>query len=322
LTADHVFNRLNPAAGVTFNPAGTLNVYVGYSEASRAPTSVELGCADPENPCKLPNALAGDPPLNQIVARTWEAGVRGIDEGPVTWSFGVFRGDNRNDILFVTSEQTSFGYFKNIAKTRRQGLEIDARSRVSRFTFGGGYTLLDATYQSRETVNGFSNSRNETAETGIRGVEGSLEIEPGHHLPLTPRHMVKAFAAHQVTPKLTLDIGMLAFSGSYARGNENNQHEPDGQYYVGPGTSAGYAVFDLGARHQLHPRVQVFAQVNNVFNRKYYTAAQLSPTGFTGDGAFLARPFPAVGGEFPLLHSTFFAPGAPRSAWAGLQFNF
>jgi outer membrane receptor protein involved in Fe transport len=166
-----------------------------------APTSVELGCADLQNPCKLPNALAGDPPLKQVVARTWEAGVRGLDDGPVTWSFAAFRDDNRNDILFVTSEQTSFGYFKNFGKTRRQGVEIDARSRASRFTFGAGYTLLDATYQSGETVNGFSNSRNETAEAGIRGVPGSLEIEPGDRIPLTPRHMVKAFTDIQVTSK-------------------------------------------------------------------------------------------------------------------------
>ena len=52
----------------------TLNIYGGYSEGSRAATSIELGCANPEEPCKLPNAMAGDPPLDQVVTRTWEAG--------------------------------------------------------------------------------------------------------------------------------------------------------------------------------------------------------------------------------------------------------
>jgi outer membrane receptor protein involved in Fe transport len=322
LTARHVFNRFNPAASVTYNPARTLNIYFGYSEASRAPTSVELGCADPENPCKLPNAIAGDPPLEQVAARTWEAGVRGLDEGPITWSFGAFRDDNRNDILFVTSEQTSFGFFKNFGKTRRQGVEIDARSRAARFTFGGGYTFLDATYRSEETLNGSSNSSNAAAAAGTRGVEGSLEIEPGDRIPLTPRHMVKAFADIQVTSKFSLDFGMNAFSTSFARGNENNKHEPDGQYYLGPGTTPGYAVFDFGARYQLHPRIRLFTQVNNLFDRRYYTAAQLGPTGFTETGRFIARPLPAVGGLFPLVHSTFFAPSAPRSAWAGLRVSF
>ena len=77
LDGDHVFSRFNPAVGVTFDPSTQLNLYAGYSEGSRAATSIELGCADPEQPCKLPNAMAGDPPLDQVVTRTFEAGVRG-----------------------------------------------------------------------------------------------------------------------------------------------------------------------------------------------------------------------------------------------------
>jgi outer membrane receptor protein involved in Fe transport len=322
LSGSHLFNRFNPAAGITFSPLRTLNLYFGYSEASRAPTSIELGCADPEDPCKLPNAMTGDPPLQQVVARTWEAGVRGLGEGAVTWSFGYFRADNRNDILFVASEQTGFGYFKNFGRTRRQGAEADTRLRVSRFTFGGGYTFLEATYRSPETVDGSSNSANESAERGIKGLEDSQKIEPGDQIPLTPQHMVKAFTDIQVTSKFTVDFGMTAFSSSFARGNENNEHQPDGQYYLGPGKSPGYAVFELGSRYQVHARLQLFVQVNNLLNRKYYTAAQLGPTGFTGAGNFMARPFPAVAGEFPLQHATFYAPGAPRSAWAGLRLTF
>ena len=59
--------RFNPAAGVTYNARQGVNLYAGYSEGSRAPTSIELGCADPNQPCKLPNAMAGDPPLDQVV---------------------------------------------------------------------------------------------------------------------------------------------------------------------------------------------------------------------------------------------------------------
>ena len=322
LTGKQQFDRFNPAAGLTFSPSREINLYFGYSEASRAPTSIELGCADPEAPCKLPNAMTGDPPLQQVTARTWEAGIRGLQESPLTWSFGAFRSDNRNDILFVSSEQTGFGYFKNFGKTRRQGIEIDFRGHVSRFSFGGGYTLLDATYQSSELVDGSSNSSNETAAAGSKGLEGAQLIEAGDRIPLTPKHMVKAYADVQVTSKLTLDLGMSAFSSSFARGNENNEHQPDGLYYLGPGTSPGYTVFELEARYQVHPRVQFFAQVNNLFDTKYYTAAQLGPTGITPNGTYIARALPAIGGQSPIPRSTFFAPGAPRSAWAGLRLKF
>lgn len=319
LDGRHTFDRFNPAVGVTFRPARYVNAYASYSESNRAPTSVELGCADPEEPCKLPNAMAGDPPLQQVVARTFEAGLRGWQESRVSWNIGWFRGENRNDILFVASEQTGFGYFKNFGKTRRQGLEADINTRVWRFSLGGGYTFLDATFQSEEDVNGESNS---SSDAEAPGLEGLIEIEPGARIPLIPRHMLKLFADLQATPNFSVNFGVLALSGAYARGNENNLHQPDGVYYLGAGRSPGYAVANFGARYQLHRHVELFARVNNLFNRRYYTAAQQGPTGFTAEGNFIARPFAAVDGEFPVQHATFYAPGAPRGAWGGIRFKF
>jgi hypothetical protein len=68
--------------------------------------------------------------------------------------------------------------------------------------------------------------------------------------------------------------------------------------------------------------VEFFVQVNNLLNHRYYTAAQLGGTGLTAQGTFQARPFPAVGGEFPLVNSTFLAPGASIGAWAGIRVGF
>ena len=76
LTSNNVFQRFNPAAGFTYKPSHLFNTYFDYSEASRAPTSIELGCSDPTEPCNLPNALVSDPPLKQVVTRTFEVGIR------------------------------------------------------------------------------------------------------------------------------------------------------------------------------------------------------------------------------------------------------
>ena len=321
LDGDHSFRRFNPAVGVTFAPSLLLTAFLGYGEGSRAATSIELGCANPNEPCKLPNAMAGDPPLDQVVTRTWDAGVRGRHRG-VRWNAGVFRAENRDDILFVTSEQTGFGYFKNFGETRRQGFEIGASGRAGRFTIGTGYTYLNATFQSEETVNGESNSTNDAAEAGVRGLEGAIEIAPGDRIPLIPAHILKAYADVQVTSALSLDLDLIAVSSSYARGNENNRHRPDGTYYLGPGRAPGYAVLNFGATYRLKPWVHVVAQVNNVFDRRYSTAAQLGPVGFTESGAFIARPLPAVDGEFPIRQATFEAPGAPARFWVGTRFRF
>ncbi|MBM3784925.1 MAG: TonB-dependent receptor [Acidobacteria bacterium] len=312
LTGRHSFNRFNPAIGATRRLGGGVTLYGGYTEGNRAPTSIELGCADPETPCRLPNALAGDPPLRQVVTKTYEFGVRGSAERGTQWSAGYFHAANYDDILFVASEQTGFGYFSNFGKTLRRGVEINARTRAGRATFGGGYTFLDATYQSEQEVNGASNSTN--------GDE-IIEIEAGDRIPLIPRNLLKAFVEVQATRRLRLSAHTFAASSSLARGNENGLHQPNGRTFIGPGSSPGYGVVNATAEYQLG-RVQLFVQANNLLDRRYYTGAQLGATGFAPNGNFLARPLPAVNGEFPLIHATFFAPGAPRAAWAGIRLKF
>ncbi len=322
LDGTHTFSRFNPSVGVTYNPASLFNVYARYSEANRAPTSIELGCADPDVPCKLPNAMAGDPPLKQVVARTVEAGYRGSLEGRAKWSVGWFRAENRNDIMFVSSPQSGYGYFKNFGKTRRQGLELDLDTEIRRVSLGFNYTFLDATFQSPEEVNGVGNSTNLDALAGRKGLESVIDITPGNRVPLVPRHMGKAFADVQVTKKLTATLSMMAFGSSYARGNENNRHVADGVYYLGPGKSGGYAVLNFGARYQANKRLQLFGQISNLLDRKYSSGAQLGPMGFDNNGNFIARPLPAINGEFPVRQSTFYAPGAPRTVWGGIRISF
>lgn len=319
LDGDHRFSRFNPAIGLSFTPSRAINVYGGYNEGSRTPTSIELGCADPANPCKLPNAMAGDPPLKQVVTRTWEAGLRGALGEKTRWNLGVFRAENEDDILFVADNSAGYGYFRNFGKTRRQGVELGLDSQVEQLSLGLSYTWLDATFQSSETVNGAANSSNDASSPGL---EGNIAIRPGDRMPLIPRHIVKAYADWRINGAWSVGLGMQAVSGSIARGNENNQHRADGTYYLGSGKASGYAIFDLNGKYRATRQLSVFAQVNNLFDRKYATAAQLGATAFSASGGFVARPFAAVGGEYPLVHSTFQAPGAPRTAWVGLRYEF
>ena len=48
--------------------------------------------------------------------------------------------------------------------------------------------------------------------------------------------------------------------------------------------------------------VQVFVQIDNLFNYHYFSAAQLGPTPFDNSGNFVARPFPAVRRELSDSH--------------------
>jgi outer membrane receptor protein involved in Fe transport len=327
LDGQYVYQRFNPAIGVTWSPVSAVNAYASYTQGSRAPTAIELGCADPNNPCSLPNALASDPPLQQVVTGTWEAGVRGKPEVPfmrgLSWNAGAFRAENRNDILFVSSVQTGTGYFKNFGKTRREGFDADLNGRNGRVTWGLDYTFLEATYQSTETVDGAGNDTSDSALAGYPGTDCNIYIHPGNRIPLIPKQSGKAFADIQATKKLVFDLSEVTVSSSYARGNENNAYQPDGTYYLGPGVSPGYAITNFLAHYDLTRRLQIAVQVDNLFDHHYYTAAQLANTGLSAQGSLLPQPFPAyANGSYPVQSATFFTPGAPRRVWVELRLKF
>jgi len=319
LDGRHTFDRFNPAFGATWRLNEALTTYASLSQGGRSPSVIELGCADPANPCRLPNALAGDPPLKQVRTVTAEVGGRGTIFG-LTWNLGVFRAENHHDILFVADDVSGFGYFKNFGRTRREGAELGLSRQWGPVSAGLNYTYLQATYRIAETIGGAGNSTNDLGP----GFAGDIQIRPGDRIPLTPKHLLKVQLGWEVTPEFTVSADMQAQSGVYARGNENNRHQPDGVFYLGPGKTKGYAVFNLGADWRPTSALKLFVQVSNLFDTTYNTAAQLGATGLTANGAFIARPFagPVIGGERPVVSATFYAPGAPRMVWAGVRYAF
>jgi len=329
LTGDYTFQRFNPAVGITWSPVSSVNAYARFSQGSRAPTSIELGCADPNAPCSLPNSLSSDPPLQQVVTNTWEAGLRGKPElsfiRNLNWNVGAFRAENKNDILFISSVVLGTGYFQNFAKTQREGFDADLDGRIGPVTWGFDWTFLSATYQSTESLDGSANSTSDSALAGYPGLSGNIYVHPGNRIPLIPKQTGKAWLDYQATKKLVFDLNEVVVSSSYARGNENNAYKADGIYYLGPGVSPGYAITNFRAHYDLTRRLQLAVQIDNLFDHHYYTAAQLANTSLTAQGAFQSQPFPFTyttgpyAGSSPVQSATFFSPGAPRRAWVELR---
>ena len=105
--------------------------------------------------------------------------------------------------------------------------------------------------------------------TTARGLDGDIEIDPGARIPQIPQHLLKVYADVQVTSKFPVDLSFNAVSSSYARGNENNEHKPDGIFYLGPGASPGYGVLSLGGRYQITRWLHIFGQINNLLDHHY-----------------------------------------------------
>ena len=74
------FFHVNPTVGLTYKITPDVNLYAGYAMTNRAPTPLELGCADPNNPCIIDNFLSSDPPLKQVIGQTFELGFRGHND--------------------------------------------------------------------------------------------------------------------------------------------------------------------------------------------------------------------------------------------------
>ncbi len=312
LTSDHTFSRVNPAFGFTVTPTDALTFYADFNEASRAPTVIELGCANPAAPCGLPNDFASDPDLRQVVARTVEAGVRGnLPDQRLVWSADVFHTVNSNDIQFVATA-TNAGYFDNVSNTLRQGFDLSLGGKQGGLNWHVTYSFVDATFQSNFEVSAASNS---TADA-----DGNILVRPGDRIPLIPKNTGRIVIDYELTTKWDLGGNVIAASGSYLHGNENNANQAGatnaaGAYVSGSGWISGYAVVNLYSTFRITKHAEIFARLNNLFDKQYATAGFLTSSSFNPNGTFIPNP-----NYWPNENAV--SPAPPRAIWAGVRMRF
>ncbi|MEO9137367.1 MAG: TonB-dependent receptor [Casimicrobiaceae bacterium] len=302
LNGTHAFSRLDPAVGLNFNPTQSFTAYASYNEGMRAPTPIELTCADPSAPCKLPNEFLADPPLAKVVASTIEAGARGKWRA-TTWSTAIYRTDLRDDLAFIASGTgaTNAGYFQNVGRTRRQGVELGATLQVEPLTIAIRYNAIDARYRSTFDAASPANSEADA--------NGGIVVRAGNRIPGIPIQSAKMRIDWDVAAGLAIGASLVAASSQYANGDENNADRG--------GRVPGYFVVHLDAQYAVTPRVTLFAQIDNVLDRRYANFGLLGSNVFTGPG----RTFgPAV--DAAPVFEQFRALGAPRGIFAGVRVSF
>jgi len=285
LNGDHDFDRFSPAFGFTFQPITNLTTFFSYSEGFRAPTPAELTCANPNTPCRLPNAFVADPPLKPVIAHTYEFGLRGkLPLGDaLLWSFSLFRTDLEDDILFILAETGGAGFFQNVARTRRQGAELALQGRWKRLEYFVSYAYIDATYQSDETL---------SSVTDPNGVS----VRSGDHIPGIPAQNLKMGVDVEILKGFFAGANVIYASGSYLRGDDSNQQPK----------LNGYTTLNLSFRYRPVKHVELWGRVDNVTNAHYATAGALN--------------FKAVAD--PIAVERFVAPGAPIAGWGGVSVRF
>ena len=311
LNGDHNFNRLNPALGVTLQAAENHNLYASLSRSSRAPTPIELACNegvfelavkyaiergdDPDNvdfECRLPNAFLADPPLNDVVSNSLEFGARG-SFGDIAYTAGVFHTTNSNDILFQTTGRST-GLFANVNKTRRRGFEGRLTGNWRDLNWTLSYSFVDANFEDNFKVL--------SPNHAFADDDGEILVEHGDQIPGIPQNQFKLLTNYRVTDRFGVGLDMISNSDQHLRGDESNQLD----------TVAGYTLVNLRARYQFSGQFEIFATVNNLFDKEFETFGLLGEE----PGEL----------EVPIIEDLtvplFLGPAPPRAAFVGLRYTF
>ena len=286
----HVFKRFNPTVGLTYALQENLIAYGNYSESNRAPTPSELTCSEEHSPCSYPNAFLADPPLDDVVARTIEAGLKGVN-GSINWNAGVFYTQLKDDLFFfpdvedeVNDPRLTLGNFDNIDKTARAGLELGLYSQQERLSWFANYAYIRATFEDSFL---YAREVDDEVET--------FKVSKGDRLPGIPEHNIKVGVDYAFTPQLSLGATASYHSSQYYRGDEANQDKK----------ISGYGLVNLHGRYKLNKHVQFFAKVDNLFDSEYENF------GLYGE------PDEAPG--LDLDNPRFVGAGAPRAGWIGFK---
>ena len=291
------YTSLNPAVGLTQQLGTGLAVFANLARNTRVPTVIELGCADPAEPCRLPVGLQSDPYLKQVRATSLEAGLRWRPAPGQRLELALFRTDNRDDIVFGSVSATSqLGYFQNFQRTRHQGLDASWQAQVGPVAVTAAYSHLQATYQAHGL---------------LRMGERNVTITPGIGMAGLPRHSAKLGADWALGRGLSVGADMQIVSSRGVQGHEDGLLE-DGASDLHRLRIPGHTLLHLRLQWQATPALSVVARVQNALNKRYETYGALAETVFDAQGNF-------TGNEEDAL---FVAPGAPRSLWLGLRLKF
>jgi iron complex outermembrane recepter protein len=295
LNSSLTYARFNPVTGFTYKILPELmTFYAGYSEANRIPTPLELGCSNPQKPCLLEGFLVSDPPLQQVVAKTVEAGFRGninAGSGRGDWKLGLFHTDSQNDIIQVASVLQGRGVFQNVPLTRRQGLEAGAQYQSGQYLLYANYAFIDATYQF--------NGKLASPNNPFADANGDIFVTPGKQIPGIPRHQVKGGVDFWFTPELKLGTDVIWVSSQWFIGDDANQNPKLADYWVA----------NLHGSYQLTKEVQIYGFINNLFNRKFATVGTFFDTHST-----VAIAIPNV-----LNDPRMVTPAQPLSVYLGMR---
>lgn len=302
---ENTFDQLTGSVGADLAVGAGLRMFAGYGRGFRAPVILEVSCADPEDPCPLPFELGADPPLKPVTTDTWQAGVRWLGPRETTVELVGYRAEVYDDLFAVVAVPSTRGYFKNLDRTRRQGVELSATAGLHPLLqVRGSLALTRATFQSEATLASALLGDGDEGEdaAGASGPDGDEEgdggvrVSPGDRFAMVPG--VTAEAAVAYSPgRWRLELEGAYVGRQHFIGDEDNREEF--------GTLSPYVLLNGQAERDVG-RLTIFAGGQNLLGTEHETFGIIAPNVRGPDHD--AQPF--------------LTPGLPFRAHVGLRYRF
>lgn len=302
-SGENTFDQVTGSFGGEIGLTPALRLFASYGRGFRAPVILEVSCADPEDPCPLPFELGADPPLDPVTTDTWQGGVRLADRMRAQLEVAGYWSEVHDDLFAVVLPPSTRGYFKNLDRTRRQGLELSGfASLLPDLTLSSSVALTRATFQSEASLASAVLEDDDEDATEIAAAQereepgGPVEVAPGDHFAMVPN-----LTAH--------------LEGTYLPGDWSISLEAEyvgSQFFVGDennletfGKLGAYLLLN-GAVEREIGGATLFARARNLLNSEHHTFGIIAPN-VRGP---LRDPQP------------FLSPGLPRRVEAGVRYVF
>jgi outer membrane receptor protein involved in Fe transport len=247
-----------------------------------------------------------------VIAKTFDFGARGYINDSIKWNASIYHTMNHRDIQFLRApDAVNHGYFANVGKTQRQGLDFGLAGQLDQFKWNASYSFIRATYDNDME---FTSPANSTADG-----DNNISIKKGNYLPSIPKHQLKLRGQYQVTPDWSVGANVIGYTKQYIWGNENNSHQANlsncgdsnGGPACGAGRVKGYSVVNLDTQYNIGKGWSAFAKAINIFDQDYNVSGRLAESMFDSAGVY--------GTESNVRG---LLPGAPRAGWIGLRYEF
>ena len=244
-------NVFTPYVGLTYDVTDNWTAYGSYAETYKPQYMYRA------------RPLPGTP-LDAVEAKNYELGIKGeILGGLANASFALYRIEQTGAAVENPDYPLSYGAFiccyLNQGKVVSEGFEAEISGEVlSGLQLSAGYTYN----------------------------QNSDKDQNRSYSTITPKHMFKLWSTYKLPGKLeglTLGGGVVAQSKTFVRGSAVT-YNPDSGKWDGASvpfefTQSGYSVWSTRIDYEIRPDLNIALNVNNIFDKKYYSTVGSSSTG-------------------------------------------